>query len=71
MLRGTGRRGAAVVDEWIEFAHRPRWERELVERALALTKLVHADWRDFAKEFDAGALGTPQLFPLAVTGSIE
>ena len=58
LLRGTGRRGAAVVDEWIDFAHRAKWQREIMSRAQALAKMVDDDWRRFASGYDAGEFGT-------------
>ena len=48
LLRGTGRRGAVVVDEWVDFAHRAKWQREILSRAEALAKVVDGDWRVFA-----------------------
>jgi uncharacterized protein (DUF2252 family) len=60
LLRGAGRHGAAGVDDWVHWASRPRWGRDLLDRAGELASAAQADWRDFRETYDEGAFGHPR-----------
>jgi uncharacterized protein (DUF2252 family) len=57
LLRAAGRHGAAGVEEWMEWAPRPRWRGELLDRAVQLAARVERDWREFGAAWDAGGTG--------------
>ena len=54
LLRGAGRRRAATVPDWVDFAARSAWRHELLHRARELAHLVHSDWELFAAGYDEG-----------------
>jgi uncharacterized protein (DUF2252 family) len=60
LLRGAGRHGAAGVEEWMSWAARPRWGRDLLERAGQLASACVADWREYCVAHDEGAFRHPQ-----------
>jgi uncharacterized protein (DUF2252 family) len=60
LLRGAGRRGAAGVDQWMVWARKPAWRRQLLANAVELARLVQDDWRAFSTGYDGGAFGGPR-----------
>jgi uncharacterized protein (DUF2252 family) len=54
-LRSSGRQGSACADELIEFAAPTKWRKSIVAVARECAATVEADWRTYAKAYDAGA----------------
>lgn len=46
-LRGGGRQGSAIADEWIAFAARSDWRSQLLEYADGYAQQVVSDWTEF------------------------
>ncbi len=49
-LRTSGRRGAAVVDRWIDFASEPRWPTVLLDYAVQASRRTVAMWAEFVED---------------------
>jgi uncharacterized protein (DUF2252 family) len=56
-LRGNGRQGSAIADELVTFGAERWWVRETLAFARRYRDVVKADFAEFAKAYDAGALG--------------
>lgn len=54
-LRSSGRQGAAIADELVEFAHKKKWRRALTQLAGTLAAQCGADWNTFCVAYDDGA----------------
>lgn len=48
-LRSSGRRGAAVADQWVEFAGEKSWGPALVDYAVSYSRRVEREWNEFAE----------------------
>jgi len=46
-LRSSGRQGAAIADQLIEFASKSLWENEVMEYAKTYSQQVKQDWQEF------------------------
>jgi len=57
LIRSAGRRGAASVDQWMEWARRAAWRRQLLASSLKLADIVEDDWGSFGAAYDGGAFG--------------
>jgi len=55
-LRGCGRQGTARADELIVFAQQRQWRSQLLDLARQCSAQVEADWKNYARAFDKGAL---------------
>ena len=55
-LRGCGRFGAALVDEFADFAGSRKWRKPLLELAEDARGTVLAQWAAYCRAFDSGAL---------------
>ena len=53
-LRGSGRQGSAIADEWIGFARRCDWHNPLLEYAQTYALQVREDWKEFTGAYDRG-----------------
>jgi uncharacterized protein (DUF2252 family) len=53
-LRGSGRQGSAIADEWIAFGQRNEWRQPLLDYARSYARQVKKDWKEFAAGFDKG-----------------
>ena len=51
-LRGSGRQGSAIADEWIEFARRVDWHKPLLDYAQTYALQVRKDWKAFTVAYD-------------------
>ncbi|MEI6429969.1 MAG: DUF2252 family protein [Pseudanabaena sp. ELA607] len=49
-LRSSGRQGAAIADELIDFAAKSKWKIEVMEYAQKYAQQVDQDWREFCQE---------------------
>jgi uncharacterized protein (DUF2252 family) len=56
-LRGSGRQGSAIADELVRFGGERWWVRETLAYARKYRDVVKADYAEFVKAYDAGALG--------------
>jgi uncharacterized protein (DUF2252 family) len=59
-LRSSGREGSVTADELVEFGHREKWRRKLLEGSQACAAQVQSDAAAFNAAYDAG---TFQPFP--------
>ena len=48
-LRSSGRQGAAIVDQLINFAGKSKWKAEVIEYAKNYSQQVHQDWQEFRR----------------------
>jgi uncharacterized protein (DUF2252 family) len=55
-LRGCGRFGAALVDEFAGYAANQKWRKPLLELAEDSHRRVLAQWKTYCEAFDSGAL---------------
>jgi len=46
-LRSSGRQGAAIADELIDFAGKSKWQAEVLNYAKKYSKQVNEDWEEF------------------------
>lgn len=51
-LRGGGRAGSAITDDWVAFANDAYWHSPLIEYAIDYSVKIKADWKSFAGEYD-------------------
>jgi uncharacterized protein (DUF2252 family) len=51
-LRGGGRNGSAITDEWIAFGNANEWHSPLVEYATAYADKIKEDWKKFVHEYE-------------------
>lgn len=51
-LRGGGRSGSAIADEWIDFGNRQDWQEPLLKLAKQQAEKIESDWKIYAKEYD-------------------
>jgi uncharacterized protein (DUF2252 family) len=58
-LRVASRKGAATVDELIEFAQRKPWQLELLALSRACAQQVRQDATRFNQAYDQGAFHAP------------
>ena len=56
-LRGSGRQGSAIADEWIEFAQRDDWRKPLLDYAQTYAIQVRKDWKEFTVAYRHGEFG--------------
>ncbi|MDD5036559.1 MAG: DUF2252 domain-containing protein [Methylococcaceae bacterium] len=63
-LRGSGRAGSAIADQWIGFGKRRDWRKPLFDYARAYSQQVKKDWKEFAKVY--GEDGSETDFPKVV-----
>jgi uncharacterized protein (DUF2252 family) len=56
-LRGSGRQGSAIADEWIQFAQRDDWRNPLLDYARVYALQVRKDWKEFTVAYGHGELG--------------
>jgi uncharacterized protein (DUF2252 family) len=54
-LRSGGRDGSATADQWVAFAHDPRWMRTVVTHARRARAQTLKDFEEYASAYDAGA----------------
>jgi uncharacterized protein (DUF2252 family) len=55
-LRGSGRQGSAIADDLVAFGGERWWVRDTIAFARRYRDVVKADFAEFAKAYDAGAL---------------
>jgi uncharacterized protein (DUF2252 family) len=55
-LRSGGRRGSAVMDEWMDFGRRREWQRPLLALAEEAARRLLVDWKTYCEAYDAGAV---------------
>ena len=55
-LRGSSWKGAASLDEWIDFGHNDSWRAPLLHHGKTYAKQVKEDWRQFIAAEQSGAL---------------
>lgn len=55
-LRGSGRQGSAIADEWIDFGHSEEWRQPLLDYARSYAQQVRKDWKDFKECLEDGQL---------------
>ncbi len=55
-LRGSGRQGSAIADEWVAFGRRRDWRKPLLDYARAYARQVRKDWKEFVGAFEEGVL---------------
>jgi uncharacterized protein (DUF2252 family) len=53
-IRSGGRKGAACIDELIEFAEKRKWRSRAQELAQECAIRVEADWNTYSEAYDAG-----------------
>jgi len=53
-LRSSGRKGAACMDELIEFAERKKWRARTLELAQECADRVEEDWHAYTQAYDKG-----------------
>ena len=53
-LRSSGRDGASIADELIDFGSRSRWRGRLIELARHCASQVERDWQTYCEAFDDG-----------------
>ncbi len=56
-LRGSGRQGSAIADEWIGFAQRGDWRKPLLDYAHAYAIQAGKDWKEFTAACGRGEFG--------------
>ncbi|HWZ59652.1 MAG TPA: DUF2252 family protein [Gemmatimonadaceae bacterium] len=54
-LRSGGRDGSATADQWVAFAHDPRWMRAVLSHARRARANTLRDFAEYARAYDAGA----------------
>jgi len=55
-LRSAGRQGSAIADEFIEWGHKTKWQKKLMDAAWACAEQVRVDAQAFNAAYDAGHL---------------
>lgn len=58
-LRAAGRHGADGIDRLIAFGRGRHWQAPVLRAALEAARRTEADWEEFCRSYDAGALGDP------------
>ena len=56
-LRSSGRGGAAIADELIDFGQQTQWRAALHDSARQCAEIVRADWQVYAQAYDDGYFG--------------
>ena len=51
-LRGGGRFGSAITDEWIAFGTQRDWQNSLLDYATRYAKTIESDWAQYCLEYD-------------------
>ena len=51
-LRGGGRSGSAITDDWIAFGTQRDWQTPLLDYATGYAKKIEADWAQYCLEYD-------------------
>ncbi|MEY4354298.1 MAG: hypothetical protein RLZZ609_2539 [Cyanobacteriota bacterium] len=54
-MRSASWKGAAILDEWIDFGCQERWREPLLTHAKHCAQQVKNDWQDFSEAYEAGA----------------
>jgi uncharacterized protein (DUF2252 family) len=51
-LRGGGRAGSAIADEWITFGNQRDWQSPLLKYATGYAPIIEADWGKYCRKYD-------------------
>lgn len=51
-LRGGGRSGSAIADEWVAFGDQRDWQSPLFKYATSYAAKVEADWEKYCRKYD-------------------